>query len=210
MTRTAKLLAVMNTLLVMGYPVAVYVGLTRLSARGIGVLMLLLLAPSLAMKWRNARREDLLVAIRVPLSIMAVAGLSAVLNDKRLVLSVPVLINLLLLLQFASSLRATPIVERFARMQQPELSLAQVAYCRQVTKVWCAFFVLNALASAYLAVRGPLWMWTLYTGAIAYGLIGLVASVEYITRKARFREYGAGLHDRILSRVFPPHSGATP
>ena len=206
----AKLLAVVNALLVVGYPIGVYVGLTRLSARGLGLLMLLLLAPSLALKWRNARREDLLVAIRVPLSIMAVAGLSALFNDKRLVLSVPVMINALLLLQFASSLRTTPIVERFARMQQATLSSAQVAYCRTVTKVWCGFFALNALISAYLAVRGPLWWWTLYTGAIAYGLIGCLATIEYVVRKARFREYGAGIHDRILARVFPPHSGATP
>ncbi len=210
MTRTAKLLAVLNTLLVVGYPVAIYVGLTRFNARGVGLLMLLLLAPTFALKWRNARKEDLFVAVRVPLSIMLVAGLSALLNDKRVVLCVPVLINALLLAQFASSLRSTPIVERFARMQQPALSAAQIAYCRSVTKVWCAFFVSNALLSAYFAVRGPLWLWTLYTGAIAYGLIGVVATVEYITRKARFREYGAGLHDRILSRVFPPHSGALP
>ncbi len=210
MTPTAKLLAFVNTLLVVGYPVAVYVGLTRLNARGVGLLMLLMLAPSLVLKWRNARREDLLVAIRVPLSIMAVAGLSALLNDRRLVLSVPVLINVLLLLQFASSLRSTPIVERFARMQQPALSPAQIVYCRSVTKVWCAFFVINALISAYFAVHGPLWLWTLYTGVIAYGLIGVVATIEYITRKARFREYGAGIHDRILSRVFPPHPGVAP
>ncbi len=205
-----KLLAVVNTLLVVAYPVAVYVGLTRFSARGVGLLMLLLLAPSLAMKWRNARREDVLAAVRVPLSIMLVAGLSAGLNDQRFVLAVPVLINTLLFIQFASSLRSTPIVERFARMQQPSLSNAQVAYCRSVTKVWCAFFLGNALVSVYLAVRAPLWVWALYTGAIAYGLIGVLATVEYVVRKARFREYGAGIHDRILARVFPPHSGATP
>lgn len=206
----AKLLAVLNTLLVIGYPFAVYIGLTRFSARGVGLLMLLLLAPSLAMKWRNAKREDLLVAVRVPLSIMAVAGLSALLNDRRFVLAVPVLINGLLFAQFAGSLRTTPIVERFARMQQPALSNAQIAYCRQVTKVWCAFFVLNASVSVVLALGGPLSWWALYTGAIAYVLIGTVATVEYVVRKAMFREYGAGLHDRILARVFPPHSGATP
>lgn len=205
-----KLLAVINALLVAGYPLAVYVGLTRLSARGVGLVMLLLLLPTLALKFRNAKREDLAVALRVPLSIMAVAGLSALLDDPRFVLGTPVLINLLLLFQFAGSLRTTPIVERFARMQQPELSQAQLGYCRSVTKVWCVFFVLNALVSAVLAVRGPVSAWALYTGVIAYVLIGVVATVEYVVRKARFREYGTGLHDRLLSRIFPPVSGALP
>jgi len=205
-----KLLAVINALLVAGYPLAVYVGLTRFSARGVGLILLLMLAPSLAMKFRRAERDDLVVALRVPLSVMAVAVLSALLDDARFVLGMPVLINALLLVQFAGSLRGTPLVERFARMQQPSLTDAQVRYCRSVTKVWCAFFVGNASISAALALRAPLASWALYTGVIAYVLIGVVATVEYVVRKARFREYGTGLHDRVLARIFPPPSGVSP
>jgi hypothetical protein len=47
----------------------------------------------------------------------------------------------------------------------------------------------------------------LYTGLIAYVLIGILGASEYVVRKARFREYGNGLHDRLLARVFPPTAG---
>lgn len=199
-----KLLAVFNTVLVAGYPLAVYYGLTRLSARGVGLLLLLLLVPGLLLKWRTARREDLLTVARVPLSVMALVGLGALLNDKRFVLALPVLINTVLLYTFASSLRATPMIERFARMQEPQLTPAQVGYCRTVTLVWCGFFVLNASVSALLALFAPVSTWALYTGLIAYVLIGVLGASEYVVRKYRFREYGAGLHDRLLAKVFPP------
>ncbi|MDB4988872.1 MAG: hypothetical protein JWN04_4050 [Myxococcaceae bacterium] len=200
--------AVLNGLLVAAYPVAVYVGLTRFNARGLGLILALLLLPGLISKVRAARREDLLVAVRLPLSVLALLGLAALLNDARFVFALPILINLALLLQFAGSLRGLPIVERFARMQDPDLGPAQVLYCRSVTKVWCGFFVLNALISGLLAASAPLAWWTLYNGLLAYGLIGLLATVEYVVRKFRFREYGSGLHDKLLARVFPPRTGA--
>lgn len=202
--------AVLNGLLLAAYPVAVYVGLTRFSARGLGLVLAVMLLPGLVSKVRAARREDLVVALRLPLSILLLLALAAISNDARFVFALPVLINLVLLAQFAGSLRGTPLVERFARMQQPELGIAQVAYCRSVTKVWCGFFVLNALTSAGLALWAPLSWWTLYNGLLAYGLMGLLGASEYVVRKFRFREYGPGLHDRVLSRVFPPPTGVDP
>jgi uncharacterized membrane protein len=141
---------------------------------------------------------------RVPLSVLVVVALAAVFDDKRFVLAMPVLINLVLLYGFASSLRATPMVERFARMQDPNLGEEQVAYCRTVTKVWCGFFVLNAAVCAALALFASVSLWALYTGLIAYVLIGVLGTTEYIVRKARFREYGPHLHDRLLAKLFPP------
>ncbi|HEY6877915.1 MAG TPA: hypothetical protein VI299_07835, partial [Polyangiales bacterium] len=144
-------LAVLNGILVAAYPVAVYVGLTRFSARGVGLLLLLLLLPGLLSKLRGARREDLWVVLRLPLSVCVLLALTAWLNDARFVFALPLLINAALFVQFFGSLRGTPLVERFARMQNPALSPAQVAYCRTVTKVWCGFFVLNAALSGALA-----------------------------------------------------------
>jgi uncharacterized membrane protein len=204
------LFAVLNGLLIAAYPIAVYIGLTRFSARSLGLLLVVLLAPGFIHKLRRARREDLLAVARLPLSILALLALAAWLDDARFVFALPVLINLALLAQFAGSLRTTPIVERFARMQQPSLSTAQVAYCRSVTKVWCCFFVLNAAISASLARFAPLSLWALYNGLLAYLLMGLLGGSEYVVRKFRFREYGSGLHDRLLARLFPPAPGASP
>lgn len=203
-------LAVLNGILVAAYPLAVYVGLTRFSARGVGLLLLGLLVPGMLLKLRQARREDLLAVLRLPLSVCALLGLAALLDDARFVFALPILINAALFVQFFASLRGTPLVERFARMQSPSLSPAQLAYCRSVTKVWCCFFVLNASLSGALAASAPLSWWTLYNGLIAYLLMGLLGASEYLVRKFRFREYGTGLHDRLIARVFPPHPGVHP
>lgn len=199
-----KLLALLNGLLVAAYPLAVYLGLTRFSARGLGLVLLAFWLPGLIGKVRTARREDLQAVLRLPLSVCLLLGSTALLDDPRFVLALPALINLALLAQFAGSLRATPIVERFARMQKPDLSPAQVAYCRAVTKVWCGFFVVNAAISAGLAGFAPLSAWALYNGLLAYLAIGALATGEYLVRKLKFREYGSGLHDRVLARLFPP------
>ncbi len=199
-----KLFAVLNGLLVASYPIAVYVGLTRFSARGLGFLLAGLLLPGLIAKLWRAPREELWIVLRLPLSVLALLAAAALFDDARFVFALPVLINLVLLAQFGGSLRGTPLVERFARLQKASLSPVQVAYCRAVTKVWCGFFALNALTSAALALWAPLWLWTLYNGMLAYVLIGILATGEYVLRKFRFREYGAGLHDRLLARLFPP------
>jgi len=156
-------------------------------------------------KLRRARREDLFVVLRLPLSIFVLLGLAVFLNDARFVFALPVLINLALLAQFWGSLRTTPLVERLARMQNPALPPSHVPYCRRVTQVWCGFFVLNALTSGLLAWLAPLSWWALYNGLLAYVAMGLLAAGEYVVRKSRFREYGPGLHDRLLARLFPPH-----
>lgn len=199
-----KVLAVLNGLLIAAYPIAVYFGLTRFSTRGLSLLLLVLLLPNLLMKLKRARREDVFVVLRLPVSVMALVFVGMLLDDRRFVLALPVLINLALLAQFAGSLRSTPMVERFARMQDPHLGAPQVRYCRSVTQVWCVFFAMNAGVSLSLALVADLSVWALYTGLVAYVLIGVVATTEYVVRKARFREYSGALHDRLLARVFPP------
>ena len=205
-TRVKQALAVLNGLTIAGYPLAVYMGLTHFSARGVGLMLCLLLLPQLIYRFRQARREDLLAVLRIPFSVMAVALLGAAFDDERFVLAMPVLINGVLLGTFASSLAGTPMVERFARMQDPNLGPAQVSYCRTVTKVWCGFFVFNISVSGGLALFASVELWALYTGLIAYALMGLLGASEYVVRKFRFREYGEGLHDRLLARIFPPRA----
>jgi hypothetical protein len=50
--------------------------------------------------------------------------------------------------------------------------------------------------------------WALYTGLVAYLLLGAGFASEFILRKLWFRLYGDGLADRILARVFPPERTA--
>lgn len=188
---------------VAAYPLLVYVGVSRWSPRTLGLVLLAALLPGLVSKLRTADRAHLWPVLRVPLSIFALVGLGAALNEPRFFYALPVLVNLMLLANFAATLRGpVSMIERFARMQEPELPPGGEAYCRKVTIVWCWFFVANAAASAALALWAPVAWWSLYVGGIAYLLIGVMFTVEYVVRKATFRRFSDALPDRLLRKVF--------
>ena len=95
----------------------------------------------------------------------------------------PVAVNLIMLAVFASSLRGEQsIVERLARLQDPELSPRGVRYTRNVTKAWCVFFVLNGAIAATTALIGDLKLWTWWNGLLSYGAMGLMFGGEYLLR----------------------------
>ncbi|MDT3662826.1 MAG: AMP-binding protein [Anaerobiospirillum sp.] len=95
----------------------------------------------------------------------------------------PVAVNLIMLAVFASSLRGEQsIVERLARLQDPELSPRGVRYTRNVTKVWCVFFVLNGAIATVTAIIGDLKLWTWWNGLLSYGAMGLMFGGEYLLR----------------------------
>ena len=102
----------------------------------------------------------------------------------------PVLLNLMLLVLFGLSLKfGPPLVERLARLQEPELPEHAVRYTRQVTAVWAGFFLANGLVVTALTLWAPLSWWTLYTGLIAYALMGLLFAAEWLIRQ-RVRRHG--------------------
>lgn len=206
-SRLGLALAILNGTLAGLYPVAVWVGLSYLGTRAVGLLVIAFVVPMLAIRLRRADRASFWAILRIPLAILALVGLGVVLDDARYVLAMPVLINAVLLATFGASLApgAMPMIERFARMQDPALDAPKAAHCRQFTWVWCAFFVMNGGTAATLALAAPLSWWATYTGLLAYGLMGLLFTLEYVVRKARFREYGPWPHDRALARLFPPH-----
>lgn len=96
----------------------------------------------------------------------------------------PVLVNLAMLSVFATSLwHGMPVIERLARLQEPDLPPAGVRYTRQVTRVWCGFFIMNASIATWTALYADLATWTLYNGLISYGLMGLLFSGEWLVRR---------------------------
>ncbi len=203
---------VVSTLIVIAYPVAIYVGLGRWSTRRLGTILLVLLVsglvPRLILRMRDVdpaeRRAHLWPVLRVPASVVGLVALGTALDEPRFLLILPVLVNVLLLVQFASSLRGpVSLVERFARLQDPELPPGGPQYCRTVTKVWCIFFVLNGAIAATLAGFGPVSWWAVYNGMIAYLLMGALFTVEYVARKTIFRQFDDTLPDRVLAAVLP-------
>lgn len=179
---------VLNAILVIAYPIAVFWALSRFSGRTASIVVLALLVPGLAWRFRGADRATFWSVVRLPIAILLLVLSGVVTGDPRFVLALPVMINVVLLIEFVASLRggATPMIERFARMQEKELSAEKIAHCRGWTIGWCAFFLANGAVAGALAIAAPVWWWTVYTGAIAYGLMGLMFAVERVQRRVRF------------------------
>jgi uncharacterized membrane protein len=96
----------------------------------------------------------------------------------------PVLISGTLLAVFAYSLLVPPsIIERLARRQDPNFPPTAVAYTRRVTQVWCLFFTINGAIALCTALWAPDVAWALYTGVIAYLLMGLLFGGEWLFRQ---------------------------
>lgn len=166
------------------YPALIFVGLQYLEARTIGVLLLVVLT----LRYRNQAR-GLMQGLSGPAlagaGIPAAVGLSAVAaNSEALLRLYPASISAGLLLIFGASLRRPPsMIERIARLREPDLPVAGVQYTRRVTKVWCLFFVINGTAAVYTAFYTSREIWALYNGALAYVLIGALFLGERLVRR---------------------------
>ncbi|MGB0683247.1 MAG: hypothetical protein ACPGOV_11085 [Magnetovibrionaceae bacterium] len=174
-----------SSLLVAGiglaYPFAVYFGLTYLSPLVIGGLLVGFLLLRLILKWeREAPRLDLAVLL-----LTLVVVVVTMFFDQALAIKIyPVAISLGLACVFGYSVLSPPtVIERFARMVEPDLNGRGVIYTRNVTLVWIAFFLVNACLSAASAVIGDLETWVLYNGFISYVLIGSLFAGEFIVRQ---------------------------
>ncbi len=161
----------------LAYPLLVYACLGRFEPRWLALLLCLLAALRAA-----ATRERIWLWAALGTGALA---LWALLGNAALPLKLyPVLVNMVLLLVFGLSLRfGTPVVERLARLRDPDLPEHAVAYTRRVTQAWCVFFFCNGI----LALATSLWAsdagWALYNGAIAYGLIGSMFAAEWLVRQ---------------------------
>lgn len=96
----------------------------------------------------------------------------------------PVLMNLFLLILFAGSLFSPQsLVERIARLKEKELSPKAIQYTRRVTQVWCIIFSFNAFITSYFILRQQIQAWALYSGLIAYIIVALTFTIEYLIRQ---------------------------
>jgi uncharacterized membrane protein len=181
MSRLFGLLLLLAGLL---YPFAVYYGMEHLSPRLFAVVLgALWLIRALSRRGKPGNFWTTTVALGFCL-LLGLAGEPALLRWY------PVLLNGLLLALFGLSLKfGPPVVERLARLSDPQLPEVAVRYTRQVTAVWAAFFLANGLVVIALNFWAPLSWWTLYTGLIAYGLMGLLFAGEWLVRQ-RVRRHG--------------------
>ena len=189
----------------LAYPLLIYAGLVLVGPRTLTAVAAVVLLAHAASGWRRWRRDDLARAAVPVLLVAVVLAVAAAIDDGRIFLFVPALVNGAMLIAFARTLvRGPSIVETFARLRHPELLPSRAPYLRAVTAVWCGFFAVNIAVSLVLAVHGSLATWTLYNGLIAYLIVGLLLGAERVYRYWRFRGSYGDLLDPVLRRVLPP------
>ncbi len=183
------LLRITLGLLTLLYPLAVYFGLQAFDARGL-VLLLLVVA---GVRLLTLGQSPLNHWLWLPLLLLL--GLWTWLTNSAVGLKFyPVLISASLLVMFAWTLKHPPsMIERLARLQDPELPPQGVTYTRRVTQVWCLFFLLNGSVSLLTTLWGSDAVWALYNGLIAYLAMGLLFAIEWLVRQRVMRQTGGGL-----------------
>lgn len=119
----------------------------------------------------------------VPICVLFLLAI-AWLNQAGGLMVYPVLVSLLFFTVFSISLVYPPtIVERLARLEDPDLPPKGVVYTRKVTQVWSLFFLSNAAVSLFTVWYGDRWLWSLYNGCVFYVLMGLLMAAEMAVRR---------------------------
>ena len=178
-----QLLKVAVITLTVCYPFIIYWGLQHCDARFLLPVLLLLLG----LRWLKGNKVFERSVVVATIVGMIIIGL--VWGQTLSLKFYPVLVNAGFLALFASSLVSPPtVVERLARLREPELSAAGVVYTRKVTWTWSIFFIINGSIAAITAVWASNEIWTLYNGFIAYLLIGALAGSEWLIRKRMKRD----------------------
>lgn len=175
--------SILFAVLLFAYPLFVYLGIVYFEPRIVALVLVLLAIARLLLlpgkaNWRAP--PQILVALGVALLVGAGSFIS---NSAGFLLYYPVCMNLLMFVMFFISLLRPPsMIERFARIAEPDLPEAGVRYTRQVTKLWCVFFVLNGSIALYSCLAASMEFWAIYNGAVAYLLMAALFGGEYLFR----------------------------
>ena len=174
-------MGILLAILAVLYPVLAYVGLRYGSPDIVatGLILLLLLRYKLA---KSVIIERAHVKLFVS-AVLVVLGYSMLTDSSYGIRLYPVVMSLLFFAVFVLSLFSSQsLIERIARIKEPELPISAVNYTRKVTMVWCAFFLCNGGIAFYTALFSTIETWTIYNGFISYCLMALVGAGEWLVR----------------------------
>ena len=176
--------AAVSHLLFALYPILIFAGLQFLDPRTVGAAVLV----ALVVRYRR-NAMHLMSGLSswqwLALALPPVLGLAVIAtNSETLLRLYPASISASMLILFGTTLLRPPtMVERFARLSEPDLSPTAVRYTRHVTEIWCLFFVFNGAIAAYTALAASREAWALYNGFIAYLLMGTLFVGERAVRR---------------------------
>jgi uncharacterized membrane protein len=179
-----KVVTLTHILLWLAYPVVIFFGIQYMQPRYVAILLALILI----VRWRSEAKSILSGMPQIYLAVftilLSVIILTTITNNETLLRLYPAIVNFGMLFIFGFSLKYPPsIIERFARLHEPDLTVSGVRYTRQVTQVWCGFFVLNGGIAIFTAVHTSREVWSFYNGVVAYILMGAMFVAEWLIRQ---------------------------
>lgn len=177
-------------LLLLLYPLLIFVGLRHFEARWLALILVVVAATRLFLYRRHAGTTGGTGTINqatatVPLlaAVLCATVFTLTTGSSWGLLLYPVMVNAVLLMIFVASLWRPPsFIETLARLQEPDLPPRGVRYTRKVTLAWAVFFAVNGVMALTTAFLDPYW-WALYNGLIAYLLMGVLMGAEWLVRR---------------------------
>jgi uncharacterized membrane protein len=164
-------------LVMLVYPVIVYCGFQYFEPRILAIAMVILFLLRLVF-FDQFKNKILGLAVCIYFAVVIWSNQLVSLRFYPVVMSFGFLSIFTLSLFFPP-----PIIEKIARISQPNLPPEAIVYTRKVNIVWCVFFALNGIIALLTAVWASLEIWTLYNGFISYLLMGILFSGEYLIRQ---------------------------
>lgn len=162
------------------YPFGIYFGVTYFSPQlvtgfVVAVILVRIFLDDLSLQWK-------LLGLGL---VGLLTGLHFVIKDDFGALRFyPVILNTVMLVLFAGSLLGkTPLIEIIARKRGMDVGSHNLNYLRNLTIVWVGFFIFNIIVSLWTALYASMDTWLLYNGFIVYGIMGVLAVAELITRR---------------------------
>jgi uncharacterized membrane protein len=161
------------------YPGAVYIGRAIVPALAFVTIALALIA------WRFVTLRSPSGRVwRMPFAVAAMTTVAVAMLDAPLAVKMyPATISLAATLVFGATLLHPPsMIERFARLHEPDLPPAAQSYCRRVTIIWIVWLTANTIVSTVLAIPGNDFAWAIWTGFVAYVVMGFLFGGEILVR----------------------------
>lgn len=110
-------------------------------------------------------------------------AICAIFRSVNLALLYPSIVSLGFLAVFFYSLKSEAIITKIARLKEKNIDEKVVSYTRGLTKIWCLFFVFNAIFAFVLSCFENKIYWSIYCSFISYILMGFLFFGEILYRK---------------------------
>ncbi len=183
------------------YPLIVFFGLSYLGVRWTALILLALMTRRFVALAVTNRKISRILLVQAA-AMGTIIGTAAAIGSVFALHVAPFAVSLTFIALFVTSLKGTPIIERFARLQKPDLPPAEVKYCLNLTKIWIGFLSANSCLLLFAALYADAKLWAILVGPVSYGLFGAMFSVEYVIRKWRFQDFNQdNLIDKLLKSV---------